>query len=207
MGAISIHEITRDYLEAATKCHLDCFEDDKSLASLIGKDFIKNTYSFFVQDEKSFGYIAYQNDKPVGIIFCRLDYYVNDLNKYKPRILSFIKSVLINPLLLFKVPILKKIINLQRIDNSKNNLDIPSHIENKVSTIASLGVLNIIDSSIIASKLLEKAEQSILDNNKLIVRAGISRSNIKPLFFFKKRGYSIDSVISSGDQVFMYKKL
>ena len=205
---ILIIEANKQLLDKVVECHFNCFNSQTNFSMILGQEFVRMTYKFFLDDKISFGFVAFYNDEIVGFIFCRSDYFVDALNHYKPRKISFLKSLIKNPLLLFNRQLLFKCIQLAFLPKTKVNLNkAPSHIDGKVATLSSIAVLNMPKSSIISKKLTEVAEQKIKEEGKLIFRAGTRFSNKKAIAFFKKRGFSIDPIISNKNTVFLYKKL
>ena len=92
--------------------------------------------------------------------------------------------------------------------SSGENINAPSHIDDRTSTLALLGVLDNSESSIIAECLLSKVEQFCLMNKKDVLRVGVASENIKSRFFYRKRGYIIDEILGENSgTIFMYKRL
>ena len=210
-----VDKIKKTFLNDYVAFHKNSFKEENNLSILVGDEFLKKTYMFFLKDPLSFGYVAIKNGNIIGMISGRLDYYSEDLNKYWPRRISFLKWIVLNPLSIIRFNklrsrlfLISKNIILKFFLSNKNNMTAPSHIDNGTATLASLSVLNNSKSSIVAESLVSKAEEFCKINKKKIIRTGVSNDNIKARFFYRKRGYVIDEVLGENlGSIFMYKEL
>tara|TARA_Y100001958_G_scaffold160115_1_gene166509 strand:+ start:6922 stop:7575 length:654 start_codon:yes stop_codon:yes gene_type:complete len=204
---IKVVKLNRSSINEIVELHCAVFDEKENNAKLIGGNFIKKTYEFFIDDDQSFSFGAYLNNKLVGIIFGRLTYYISDLNKYTPRRIAFIDSYIksiTNFKKFFQITslLIKKTI---KKNNTINMVNAPSHIEGKTATLASFGVLDSKYSSKIADRLLSVAKNFCIKKNKKILRAGVKSNNIKSRFFYKKRGFEEDKILSDSENILYYK--
>jgi ribosomal protein S18 acetylase RimI-like enzyme len=83
----------------------------------------------------------------------------------------------------------------------------PSHVAGGTATLASIAVDPAFTKNKVSDKLIDAAIVYVIQNNKKILRCGISRSNISSRFIFSKKGFLEDKVLSSNNDMYYYKKI
>ncbi len=186
--------------------HLNCFTKEKNYSMHLGKSFLTTTYRFFCVDKKSFGFVAFSGEKPIGLITGRLDYYVDAVNQYRKW--ALLKGLLLHPFVFINPSIMRRIYRfaLRKIKPKKINqlISPPSHAEGKTATLASLCVLPEYTKLKVTDLLIGESEKYARMNQMEILRTGIANDNLKSRFAFKIRGYLEDKVLSGPEGLFYY---
>lgn len=200
----------KGHLNEVVALHETCFTKRDNFAMCLGHDVIYRTYQFFLDDSKSFGFVAICGGQVVGVLVGRLDYYTSALNKY--RVGAAIRGMIYNPSLMFSRRVMFKVANtviqgISRKDYKKQLESAPSHQEGRTATLASLCVHPDYRKFKIGEGLLSRVEECCRQNNMRYLRAGMQRSNVASRFTYRSRGYIEDEVLSGDDDLFYYLPL
>ena len=211
-GEITIRNFNSTHLSGVVELHKLCFTKENNLSMRLGDRFIRKTYDFFYLDDISFGFVAMADDKIVGVITGRLDYYVDALNKY--RKMDLVIGAITHPKVLFNAETLKAGLNIfsslisGKTRHSLQPLDqAPSHVEGGTATLASIAVHPDFTKNKVSDQLIDASVKYVSQKKKQILRCGISRDNMASRFIFTKKGFVEDKVLSTESDMYYYKKL
>jgi len=203
-------------LRAMTNLHLATLDPAHNLSIDLGYLFIYATYSFFLNDKKSFAFGAFVNQRLVGFNVGRLDYYMEDLDRYPLRVLAGFYSVIRHPSVLCQKRIRNRIFKFgngfvkmatgpRRRENLISNA--PSHADGKTATLAGLCVDPKCEALHVASRLLRASAEHCRQNGMRFVRAAMSAGNLASCFGHRKCGFVVDKVISNQAVKYYYLDL
>jgi ribosomal protein S18 acetylase RimI-like enzyme len=207
---IKIRPFQLSDLEEITILHQQCFAPDENYSVRLGRGFLHTTYRFFLVDAKSFGFVAECEGKLVGFITGRLDYYTRELNRYRKyaALLAFIthlRFLLDKRLISYSFKVAGNYFLRSRTHQTQEVF--PSATDDKIATLASLGVHPEYIHLRISNHLLSAAEEFCRRNGMLSLRAGIRRANIPARFSYRRRGYVENRALSTNDTLFYFLSL
>lgn len=207
---VHILNYEKAHLDDVVILHETCFTKQNNFSLCFGRAFVYRTYQFFLNDEKSFGFVAICDGQVVGVLLGRLDYYTAALNAY--RFNAAVKGLIRNPILLFRTRVISQAVNMvtqkifHLVDKEKLK-SAPSHQDGKTATLGSICIHPNYRNRKFGIILLTHAEDFCRKNHMQYLRAGIQRSNIASLRTFRSRGYIEDEVLSRGNDLLYYLPL
>lgn len=197
-------------LASVVKLHMMCFTAQENFAMRLGSKFLFATYEFFLQDSKAFGFVAKRNEELCAVLVGRLDYFTRDLNSY--RMNQGLQAIVLQPAVIIDQQLLKITFKgffskiFQAMADRKLKFA-PSHDAGKTATLASLCVHPDYRTLNLSSKLLSRAEDLCREKGMRKLRSGIRRNNLPSRFLFGSRGYIVDTVMSSDDDLLYFLPL
>lgn len=208
--SVKVRAFQSSDLEDVVTLHEKCFKPDENFSLRMGREFLRLTYQFFLNDEKSFGLVAFHEGKLVGFVVGRLDYFLRDLGRY--RMSAGLWTFLKRPWVLFDKQLLRR--SLKLIPNYLFNTGLnntpsssPFRTDGKISTLASLGIAPTITKLRISDRLLDAAEEYCGHMGRTYLRAGVFPTNIEARFMHRRRGYVEEKALRNKTAVFYYLNL
>lgn len=206
-NTVVIQVFEPEHLDAVVQLHQESFAYDTNFSMQLGPRFLRATYSFFLEDPKAFGFVALYQEKVVGFLCGRLDYYSSALDKYRAP--AAMLALLRRPWLLFEEDFrgkLQKSVSIL-IAGSKSKKDKSTKREAATATLASLGVDPDYAHLRVSDSLLAAAESLCMKNRMRFVRASVQRSNISSRFLYRRRAYTEELGKTTEDGVYYYLSL
>ncbi|MFQ5351605.1 MAG: GNAT family N-acetyltransferase [Candidatus Binatia bacterium] len=207
---ITITPFLEEHLDAIVDLHVRSFDPGLNYALILGKPFVRATYRFFLEDQKSFGFVAWCGGRAVGLAVGRLGYYTNSLNRY--RMSAAFAAVLVRPWLVANPRMLKKAVSgllerLRRSGAARSLEGAPSHSDGRTATQASICVDPDFTRRQIGSRLLEVFEEYCRAHDMSFLRAGIEPGNEPIRRTYTSRGFVKDEVVSNEAVLYYYLRL
>lgn len=205
--SVTIRALQSSDLEDVITLHENCFKSDENYSVRMGREFLRLTYQFFLDDERSFGFVAHHDGKLVGFIVGRLDYFLRDLGRYRLKVglWTFLK----HPSLFVDKELIRRCLKLvpnYLFNTGMNNTPTSSQFQTdgKISTLASLGIDHTLPKLRISDHLLNAAEEYCCQMGRTYLRAGVFPSNVESRFLYRRRGYVEEKSMRSDTSVFYY---
>lgn len=211
---LSIKKIDNSVLDSIAEIHLETYSNVDNFSKLLGKDYVKKVYSFFINN--GYGFVAHLDNKPIGFIV-GLEPYLYLYYTYI-RLINLVFEIIFRPIFLF-------------ITKSKNNVTVKNTLLNRVKEycrfnkfnymnktfgayngvyICSMAILPIKEKYSIAFRLFEKLESIAVAKKKKYMIGSVGKDNFASLIFHKSLpGYSvhIDRYNKFSNEIFFVKKL
>ena len=208
-NTVVIQEFEPEHLDGVVRLHHECFSVDINLSMRLGPKFLRATYKFFLDDPKSFGFVAFCQDKMVGFVCGRLGLFAGALNRYRAPVGAL--ALLGRPWILFEVDFRKRLMQAVAKFTARKkavqDADATPKRDGPTATLASLGVHPDYVHLRLSDRLLAAAESFCKSEQMQFVRAGVWRSNISSRFLYRRRGYTEDPGKTKGEALFYYLSL
>lgn len=151
---------------------------------MLGSRFLKKTYSFFLKDNRSFGFVSKDGAGCVNGFFMVLPILkLGIFDNYRKN--AAFQSILMNPSLLFNLSLLK------RLYSAKNHSSKNSYLEDNFPNdyyIYSIALNMKSEKPLYAKNFLDKIKVKIQDDNVRRIFISIGKKNYPSLLFFSTLG-------------------
>jgi len=205
--AVTIRPVEVTDLIEIVALHEHCFLGEDNYSRRLGRGVLRATYCFFLTDSKSFGYVAECDGQLVGYIVGRLDYFFDELNRY--RIPAIIRAWIERPWCLFDKRLINRGVNAIRTRltgrvEQASNQSAPCDGDNTTATLAYLAVKPDYTRLRIADRFLSEAEGLCRRTGMLRLRTDINPSNVLSRFLYRRRGYEEDKSLRTTEDCIYY---
>ena len=193
---VVIQEYEPEHLDALVALHQACFPAETNFSVRLGPRFLRATHQFFLDDPKSFGFVAISEDNMVGFVCGRLGLFTEALDRYRAPVAAL--ALLRRPWLLFEAGVRKRlaraITKFTARRKAAQDAGAPPKRNGPIAALALVGVhpgyVHTPHTPLLSDQLLATAESLCKREQMQFVQASVARSNIGSRFLFRRRGYT-----------------